>query len=90
MSMRLVKQQLAALSSNGTEEVTGGQKDHKKQSEQKKRVRKKVPKLGVSKKTKSDTTRTLTESEIRQRNLEYLKNTDSTSKSLDIMNKVHQ
>ena len=90
MSMRLVKQQLAALSSNGTEEVTGGHKNHKKQSDQKKRVKKKVPKSGVSKKTKSDTKRTLTETEIRQRNLEYLRNSGSASKSLDVMNKVHQ
>ncbi len=86
--MRLVKQQLAALSSNGNEEVLGGQKAHKKQSEQKKRVKKKVPQSGILKRTNSDTKRALTEIEIREKNLEYLIKSDSASKSLDVMNKV--
>ncbi len=89
MSMRLVKQQLAALSgkgssgSVGTEEGTPVGKDPK----DRRRKRKKDSSLAV-KQAKKKSKSSLTEEEIKAANLEYLRKSQPAEKSADLMSKV--
>ena len=89
MSMRLVKQQLAALSSRGTPELesqkvkAAGKKDRKER-----RNKKKQPAGAVKKKQSKEAAATLSEAEVRERNLEYYKKSMAADKSTKLMMKV--
>lgn len=89
MSMRLVKQQLAALSSRDTPELESqkgkatGRKDRKER-----RNKKKQPAGAVKKKQSKEAATTLSEAEVRKRNLEYCKKSMAAEKSTELMMKV--
>ncbi len=89
MSMRLVKQQLAALSSKassgsaGIEEVKVVKKDPKNR----RRNKKKDSSLAV-KQTRKKSKPALTEEEIKTANLEYLRKSQPAEKSVELMSKV--
>ena len=89
MSMRLVKQHLAALSSRDTPELGShkekatGKKDRKER-----RNKKKQPAGAVKKKQSKEAAATLSEAEVRERNLEYCKKSMAAEKSTELMMKV--
>ena len=89
MSMRLVKQQLAALSSRDTPEL-GSQKEKAtlKKNRKERRNKKKQPAGAVKKKQSKEAAATLSEAEVRERNLEYCKKSMAAEKSTELMMKV--
>ena len=92
MSMRLVKQQLAALSSKTSSGSAGVEEGKivKKDPKNRTRKRKKDSSLAV-KQTKKESKIGLTEEEIKAANLEYLRKSQPAEKSVELMSKVaHQ
>ena len=89
MSMRLVKQQLAALSSKASSGSAGIEegKAVKKDPKNKGRKRKRDSSLAV-KQVKKQSKVGLTEEEIKTANLEYLRKSQPAEKSVELMNKV--
>lgn len=88
MSMRLVKQQLAALSSKRCAERSGNGANEKiAKTDRKKRKGKKQSTSAVKKNIK-ESPKCLSEAEIRKQNLEYLRDSVPAEGSVDLMNKV--
>ena len=89
MSMRLVKQQLAALSSRDTAEL-GSQKEKatRKKDRKERRANKKQPAGAVKKKQSKEAAAALSEPEVRARNLEYYRRSMDAVKSAELMMKV--
>ena len=87
--MRLVKQQLAALSSRDTAEP-GSQKDKttRKKDRKERRTKKKQPAGAVRKKQSKEAAAALSGAEVRERNLEYCKKSMVAEKSAELMIKV--
>ena len=89
MSMRLVKQQLAALSSKPSAEPAGveNNKSNKDGPKQRNRKRKKESSLAVRHKNKESAV-ALTKEDIKKSNLEHLKKLQPAEKSVELMSKV--
>lgn len=90
MSMRLVKQQLAALSSKSVVGNAGVEKakSTKEGPKQRNRKRKKGSSLADRHKKKESAV-ALTEEDIKKANLEQLKKLQPAEKSVELMSKVH-
>jgi len=88
MSMRLVKQQLAALSSKASANSTSVEKDKASKAQLKKKGRKQKKESAKIVKKKKQSTVGLSGAEIKKHNLEYLKTSQPADKSVDLMNKV--
>ena len=89
MSLRLVKQQLAALSNRDTAEL--GSKEEKaagKKDRRETRSKRKQSAGAVKKKQKKEAAAILSKAEVRERNLEYCKKSIAAEKSAELMMKV--
>ena len=86
--MRLVKQQLAALSSKASTNPASVEKDKPSKAQLKKKGRKQKKESAKTVKKKKQSTVGLSGAEIKKHNLEYLKTSQPADKSVDLMNKV--
>lgn len=86
--MRLVKQQLAALSSKASANSTSVEKDKTSKAQLKKKGRKQKKESAKIVKKKKQSTVGPSGAEIKKHNLEYLKTSQPAEKSVDLMNKV--